>query len=44
MFQSRPDPVAARKELNGNLALFALSVFVVRASTYVLEVLSERQD
>ena len=41
MFSAKPDPSAARKELNGNLILFGLSVVVVRASTYLLELASE---
>jgi len=44
MFHSKPDRAAARKELNANLTLFAISVVAVRARTYVLELLSERED
>ncbi len=41
MFTSKPDPSAARKELNGNLVIFGLSIIVVRASTYLLELVSK---
>ncbi len=41
MFTNKPDPSAARKELNENLIIFGLSVVVVRASTYLLELISE---
>ncbi len=41
MFTTKPDPSAARKELNGNLIIFGLSVVVVRASTYLLELVSK---
>jgi hypothetical protein len=44
MFSQKPDPVAARKELNSNLTLFAISVIAVRASTYLLDVLQQSQE
>lgn len=38
----RPDPVAARKELISNLGYFTAAVVIIRASTYVLDVLQQR--
>jgi hypothetical protein len=35
----RPDPAESRKELIGNVKLFAISIVVVRASTYILDLL-----
>ena len=38
----RPDPVAARKELISNLGYFTAAVVIIRASTYVLDLLQQR--
>jgi hypothetical protein len=40
----KPDPVQARKELQGNLKAFALSIVVIRASTYILDMLQQRRN
>lgn len=35
----KPDSLAARKELTGNLRSFAIAVVAIRASTYLLDFL-----
>ena len=40
--QRKPDPVAARRELMGNLKLFAAAVVAIRVSTYVLDALQRK--
>jgi hypothetical protein len=35
----KPDPVESRRELIGNVKLFAISIVVVRASTYILDLI-----
>jgi len=43
MFAPRkPDASEARKELVGNLTVFALSIAAIRATTYVLEAIQKR--
>ena len=42
MFMSKkPDPLAARKELTGNLKAFVVAIVAIRASTYVLDALQK---
>lgn len=40
--QKRPDPAAARKELYSNLRYFATAVLLIRASTYVMDLIQQR--